>query len=134
MLKFISFIGVVFQLLEFQICGASADTVPALDVRQSCNAAARGSVIEGRDTEACMNDERAAQDQTKQNWSKYSTSDKTQCVGMVRQGGPPSYVELLSCLEMMTDARKIKIGEIADPLQDTTSSTVSTRKKRPKHQ
>jgi hypothetical protein len=54
-------------------------------------------MVLGRDKKACLADETTAQDTLKQNWSKYVASDKSDCVGMVRTGGPASYVELLSC-------------------------------------
>jgi len=81
---------------------------PTLQVGQSCEAAGRGSVVLGRDKKACLADETTAQDTLRQNWSKYSAADKTQCIGMERTGGPASYVELLSCLEIMRDARNIQ--------------------------
>jgi hypothetical protein len=86
---------------------------PNLNVGPSCEAAARSSVVVGRDKAACMGDERTAQDEIVKNWSQYDPADKTQCVGMVRTGGPPSYVELQSCLEMMRD---VKIIHKNDPL------------------
>ena len=54
-----------------------------------------------------MGDERAAQDQLANNWSQYSRAHKTQCVGMTTSGGPSSYVELISCLDIMKDAAAI---------------------------
>jgi hypothetical protein len=80
---------------------------PKLDVGPSCEAAARSSIVVGRDKAACMGDERTAQDEVAKHWSQYAPADRTQCVGMVRTGGPSSYVELQSCLEMMRDVRII---------------------------
>jgi hypothetical protein len=42
-----------------------------------------------------------------------SAADKTTCIGMETAGGPASYVELLSCLEVLRDAKSI---EATDPL------------------
>ena len=81
----------------------------------------------GRNKEACLADEHTAQETLKQNWSKYSAADKTQCVGMAKTGGPASYVELLSCLEIMRDARNIRN---ADPLESDNDSLTSRRRKR----
>ena len=97
---------------------------PTLQVAPSCEAAARGAVVLGRNKEACLADETTAQDTLKQNWSKYAASDKNECVGMVKTGGPPSYVELLSCVEILRDARNIRN---ADPLE---SRNVSIRRSR----
>jgi len=106
---------------------ARADSPPVLKVESSCEAAGRGAIVLGRNKEACLADETTAQDTLKQNWSKYSASDKTQCVGMATNGGPASYVELLSCLEIMRDARNIRN---ADPLESDNDSISSRRRRR----
>ena len=98
---------------------------PSLQVGQSCEAAGRGSVVLGRDKKACLADETTAQDTLKQNWSKYSAAAKTQCIGMEKTGGPASYVELLSCLEIMRDARNIQKGDVLE----TGDSAVSPRRR-----
>ncbi len=85
---------------------ARADGPPELDVSTSCRAAARGSVTVGGDKQACLNDERTAKDALAKDWGNFSPLTRTQCVGMNRTGGPPSYVELLVCLEIMRDAGK----------------------------
>jgi hypothetical protein len=110
-----------------QIAPVRADTPPKLKVDTSCEAAGRGAVMLGRNKEACLADETAAQDTLKQNWSKYSATDKTQCVGMATTGGPASYVELLSCLEIMRDARNIRNG---DALESDDASISTRRRKR----
>jgi hypothetical protein len=94
---------------------AAPDGPPKLNVGPSCDAAARVAIVTGRNKEACMGDEQAAQDEITKKWSKYASVDKTLCVGMNRTGGPSSYVELLSCLEIMTDAKIIFKN---DPLLD----------------
>ena len=92
---------------------------PKLNVGPSCQAAARGAISAGRNKDACMADERDSQDQVKKIWSQYAPADKTQCLGMNRTGGPSSYVELLSCLEIMRDAKIIRKEQLlADPLLD----------------
>ncbi len=106
-----------------------AGGAPKLQVGPSCEAAAQGSVVLGRDKKACLGDETAAQDTLKKNWSKYAASDKNECISMVRTGGPPSYVELLSCVEILRDARNIRNG---DPLEtgDQPVSTGRVRQRR----
>jgi hypothetical protein len=103
-----------------------ADNVPTLQVGPSCEAAGRGTVVLGRSKESCLADETAARDTLQKNWSKYSATDKQQCLGMEKTGGPSSYVELLSCLEIRRDAREIRNG---DPLE-SDSSPLSTRRNR----
>jgi hypothetical protein len=95
---------------------------PTLQVGRSCEAAARGSVVLGRDKKACLADETTARDTLKQNWSKYAASDKNECTGMVTTGGPPSYVELLSCIEILRDARNIRKGNALETGEQPVST------------
>jgi hypothetical protein len=95
---------------------------PTLQVGPSCEAAGRGSVMLGRNKEACLADETTAQDSLKQSWTKYPATDKTICTGMTTTGGPASYVELLSCLEILRDAKSI---EASDPLAGDMESGTS---------
>src|SRR5262249_56123831 len=100
-------IAIIVLMAALPATIARADSPPKLDVTPSCAAAARGAISAGRDKEACLADERTAQDALAQNWSKYNAADKTQCVGNVKTGGPPSYVELLSCPEILRDSTPI---------------------------
>jgi hypothetical protein len=42
------------------------------------------------------------------NRSRYSAQDKSRCSGFVTTGGAPSYVELLTCLEMAKQAKELR--------------------------
>ena len=77
----------------------------------------------GRNKEACMADENAALSTLRQNWVKYAANDKTLCIGTESTGGPASYVELLSCLEVNRDAHAI---QSADPLEADLTRPAST--------
>ena len=90
-----------------QVVSARADGPPKLNIGSSCDAVAKGAISAGRDKEACMGDELAAQEMLAKNWAQYSRAHKTQCVGMTTRGGP-SYVELISCLDIMRDADAIR--------------------------
>ncbi len=116
-------IALAAPLLVLQLAFAAADSPPKFDVVPSCSAAARGAISAGRDKEACLSDEQAAENVLAQNWSKYNADDKTQCIGNVKTGGPASYVELLSCLEIMRDAKAIRAGDaLAGPDQPSLRS------------
>ena len=106
-----------------RVRGGGGGGPPVLQVGPSCEAAGRGAVVLGRNKEACLADENQALATLKQNWPKYVVSDKTLCMGMVSTGGPASYVELLSCLEINRDARDI---QNADPLDADLNSSPST--------
>jgi hypothetical protein len=95
-------------LLGLQAPAVFADGPPKLDVGVSCNAASQFAISAGRDKESCLDDERSAESTIDQNWSKYRADDKSLCVGTVKTGGPASYVELLSCLEVMQYAKEAR--------------------------
>jgi hypothetical protein len=115
-----------------QATTAVADEPPKLDVATPCNAAAQFALLAGRDKDACVNDERTAETTLTENWSKYSADDKNQCVGTVKTGGPSSYVELLSCIEVLQDAKQIREG---DPLMrsdrpvESAPQSISSRRR-----
>ncbi len=109
-----TFNGIVVTslFLGLQVAVAfAADPPPKLDVTTTCNAAAQFALAGGRDKEACMDDEHSAENTISQSWSKYNAVDKTRCVGTVKTAGPASYVELLSCLEIMRDAKEFRDGD-----------------------
>jgi len=125
-------IAIASLLLGPQVAIAIADDPPILNVTTTCDAAAKYSVVAGRDNESCLGDERDAQSTLRKNWSKYNAADKTQCIGTVTTGGPPSYVELLSCLEVMRDAKDIREGDVLEqpnrPVQSTAPSIPRRRR------
>jgi hypothetical protein len=65
---------------------------------ESCRAAEESGSA-ARNAQACFQDEQKAKDTLHQNWS---TSQKDHCQRLLKAGGMPSYVELLTCLEMKT--------------------------------
>jgi hypothetical protein len=102
--------------------------LPTLQVGSSCEAAARGGVVLGRNKEACLADETDAQKTVQQNWTKYPATDKTICSGMTTAGGPASYVELLSCLEILRDAKSIGASDPrAGEMESSTSRAEVTQ-------
>ena len=60
----------------------------------------------GRDTAACERDENNARAALEKEWSQFTLSDKAHCVRLGTLGGSPSYVELLTCLEMAKGAKE----------------------------
>jgi len=110
--------------------GSSADSVPKLNVRPSCESAAAGAVVVGRDTQACLQDERGARDEIMKNWTRYEAEDKVQCVGMINTGGSASYVELLSCLDIMKESRA-STNELDDPILE--NGKMDIRKRQPSY-
>jgi hypothetical protein len=113
-------------------CPGCAGGPPTLQVGPSCVAAGAGSVILGRNKESCLADENTARDTLKQNWPNYLAADKADCVVLENSGGPASYVELLSCLEVMRDARTIQkedpLGSELEPIPASGPTPASVRR------
>src|ERR1039458_10217356 len=100
-------------LLSSQIVLA-ADPVPKFDTGPSCRSAGAAAVIATRDTAACERDEINARTTLEKEWSQFTPSDQARCVGLVTLGGGPSYVELLTCLEMANQVKEIPGGDQLD--------------------
>ena len=76
--------------------------VPYLDVKTSCSDAQKFSSGSGdKDTafKGCMQDESNAKTELAKRWSQFKAKDKQDCVEQSRNPSP-SYVEVLTCLEM----------------------------------
>jgi hypothetical protein len=78
--------------------------VPAYDVSPACRAAV--TVMPGS-FEACMKDEQAARAQLAATWDRFAGPQRDNCVQTENTGGSPSYVELLTCLQMAQDAKSL---------------------------
>ena len=78
----------------------AADQVPKLDTGRSCHSAGAAAGMATRDAAACEHDENNARAALEKEWSQFTLSDKAHCVRLGTLGGSPSYVELLTCLEM----------------------------------
>lgn len=81
---------------------AAADRVPVFDVSRSCklDVAATTGLSVDQSFKNCVNDENRARQQLVSQWSKFSASSRSQCLPLESIGGTPSYVSLLTCLQM----------------------------------
>jgi hypothetical protein len=83
-----------------------ANQVPVFNIQPSCKAAGNTGGTVRRD--ACLRTEREARDQLSRDWSGFVAADRTRCVETSTMGGASrSYVELLTCLEIARDVRKL---------------------------
>jgi hypothetical protein len=87
-----------------------ADKVPELKYEASCRAAVQTANMPGRDESACLNDEKAAKEQLQKDWGGFTAEQKVHCIALLRAGGMPSYVELLTCAEMGKAASNLPVG------------------------
>lgn len=99
-------------LVGTQLTIAVADSVPEFNVEPSCRAAANGDIGIKQDLSSCLEDEKGARAQLAKEWSGFTTADRGLCTRLSRTGGAPTYTELLVCLQMARDARKLPKQEI----------------------
>ena len=78
--------------------------VPAYDVAPGCRAAV--TVTPGS-FDSCMKDEQSARAQLAASWDRFAGPQRDNCVQAENTGGSPSYVELLTCLQMAQDAKTL---------------------------
>jgi hypothetical protein len=103
----------MFQLIRtaaFATMVAAAEKVPDLNVEPSCRDAANRAAPVGT-FDACMRKEREARVQLAGEWAKFTSGDKSHCLGLSSLGGMPTYTELLTCLELARDARNLRGGD-----------------------
>jgi hypothetical protein len=86
---------------------AKPDEVPRFDVARSCQEA-RAYTGDDKDLayRGCMKDENDARAELARKWAHFKPGDRSDCVA---QGAAPvpSYVELLTCLEMSDEAEAL---------------------------
>ena len=90
---------------------ARSDDIPTLDVNPVCHGIAMQGELEAglqqTSFQQCVQSEQSVRDEIKKEWSTFTTPDKTSCVALAKTGGEPSYTELLTCMEMARDVRKL---------------------------
>ena len=106
------------MVLTSQLVIAVADTVPKFDIARGCKidsaAAFDPNAGMSATVKRCVDDEQQAKDQLQTQWSVFINSDRAMCtgeaVGLKSDAGstPPSYVELLTCLQNQQLARKLR--------------------------
>jgi hypothetical protein len=79
-----------------------ADSVPKFDIARECGSEGGSEAM----LKICAEDEAEARDQLQPLWIQSSATDKASCVRETSMDGTPSYVELLTCLEMARDVKK----------------------------
>jgi hypothetical protein len=112
-------------VLAGQLAMTVADSkVPTLNIENTCRGAAQVAVPKADGQmpsaaeirEGCFKKEREARDQLAKQWSKFTGDHRASCVRSTSAGGIPSYIELLTCLEIADQASKLP----DEPLRGTT--------------
>ena len=98
---------------------ARADAVPNLDVEKTCRSAqvANTSISDKANYDGCLRSERDAKKEAERQWGRYTASAKRQCEDQFKAGGYPSYVEMVTCLELAsgTVPTQSNVGDAGAP-------------------
>ena len=87
---------------------AASDAVPRFNIEPTCKGGLGSPGLNERYSQ-CISEENAARTKLEANWSKYPAGDRANCARTAGMASP-SYVELLTCLEMDADARQLKFN------------------------
>jgi hypothetical protein len=130
-----AFVATVLAVLCLSGLSARSDDIPTLDVNPVCHGIAMQGELEAglqqTSFQQCVQSEQATRDEIKKQWSSFSTADKTHCVALAKTGGESSYTELLTCMEMARDVRKLHSDANSFSEQNIRSAPVGHRQPTP---
>ena len=86
-----------------------ADTAPKFDIARACQSEGGSNEEQKR----CADDETQARDTVQAEWTQFTPSAKKQCYEETNIDSTPSYVELLTCLEMERDVKTERGGKMS---------------------
>jgi len=126
-----AFVATVLAALCLSGLSARSDDIPTLDVNPVCHGIAMQGELEAglqqTSFQQCVQSEQSVREEVKKEWSTFSTADKTHCVALAKTGGESSYTELISCMEMARDVRKLHENANSLPEQNIPSAPVGHR-------
>lgn len=95
-------LAVSMIILGSQLVIPAADRIPKFDIARSCklDIAATAGLSVDQSIKSCVDDEQKARRQLGGQWSKLPAASRQSCISQEGVGGVPSYVSLLTCLQM----------------------------------
>src|ERR1039458_201296 len=92
----------------------AAHQAPKVDTGRSCPSPRPPAAIATRNTASCEQDENNARATLEKEWNQFAPLDQADCTRLMTSGGSPSYVELLTCLEMAKQVKELPGGDQLD--------------------
>jgi len=102
-------------LLMTPVLMAKSDDVPVLNVQQVCRGIAQQAMdpseTGGPDLamSQCVASEQEVRSELVKAWPAFVSADKQHCTREATMGGEASYTELITCLEMARDVRRMRV-------------------------
>ena len=87
-------------VLLFAATSVAAQEFPRFDIEATCRAAPRLLPTDPSPYQSCMRDEARARGQLERQWASVSTGQRDECVRASSVGGTPSFVDVLTCIQM----------------------------------
>ena len=123
--------AIAIAMIMPAILSARSDDIPTLDVNPVCHGIAMQGELEAglqqTSFQQCVKSEQDTREQIKKEWSTFSAADKSHCVALAKTGGESSYTELITCMEMARDVRKLRENTNALPEQNIPPAPVGHR-------
>jgi hypothetical protein len=110
---FSAWIGSIFAL-AVAVPSVRSDDIPVLHTEQICHGIVNqsGDSLTAGDPKVafsqCMDAEQKDRETLSKEWSQFTADDKRHCTAETTMGGESSYTELVTCLEMARDVRKLR--------------------------
>ena len=84
----------------FWSLAAGAQQLPRFDIEATCRTAQALTAEDRNPVQGCMRDEAEAERQLQAIWSSAAAAHRETCAAQTQVGGSPSYVDVLTCLQM----------------------------------
>ncbi len=108
----------------------SSTSPPRFNVAPGCKAAAAINeamdLSLGQNYQTCIDDEEAARQQLVQSWSSFTPQDQARCVGQTQINAMPSYVEVMTCLQVTAKSAARPTGRKSGADAKTSGKTENT--------
>src|SRR5436305_12006109 len=108
--------ALALTLATLPASAAFAESVPSLNVQATCRATPAVTLDQQGTYDNCMRSENAARDRLAKTWGKMRAEWRSTCLKTTTLGGIPSYVELLTCVEMREAAAYGPSGPPSGPM------------------
>jgi hypothetical protein len=108
---------------------AVVDKVPDLNFEPICRDAAGQGLGLKDESAICVEDEKAARGELGRKWSEFESADRARCIRLSTLNRAASYVEVLTCLEMNQEAKKLHRGADAASIMGEPGPAAPAREK-----
>jgi hypothetical protein len=88
----------------------AAVPLPRFNVEPSCRSAAQRAGDTGY-LSVCLRKEQEARQQIERQWGEFTAADRSKCIPRTRVFERGTYTELLTCLELSRDVRRLPAGK-----------------------